>query len=111
MAIEDAWVLSEHVGAQVADGADGASLDWDVALAAYQAVRPEHCRRVLTTARAWGKLWHLTDGDRLWRNDVMRERDVHDYSFVDWLYGSTALRPEDEPAMFEPLGREAVVGV
>jgi 3-hydroxybenzoate 6-monooxygenase len=47
MAIEDAWVLSEHVGAQLAAG----HLDWDAALAAYDAVRPEHCRRVQTTAR------------------------------------------------------------
>jgi len=103
MAIEDAWVLSEHVGAQIEAGADGRSLDWDEALAAYQAVRPEHCRRVLTTARAWGDLWHLTGSDRLWRNDVMRTRDVRDYSFVDWLYGSTALRPEEETPMFEAL--------
>src|SRR6478609_1006813 len=103
MAIEDAWVLSEHVGAQIEAGADGGSLDWDAALAAYQAVRPEHCRRVLTTARAWGDLWHLTGPDRLWRNDVMRAREVRAYSFVDWLYGSTALRPEEETPMFEAL--------
>ncbi|HET9648712.1 MAG TPA: FAD-dependent oxidoreductase, partial [Microlunatus sp.] len=50
MAIEDAWVLAEHVAAQRA----GDRVDWDAALAAYNAVRPEHCRRVLTTARAWG---------------------------------------------------------
>lgn len=107
MAIEDAWVLSEHVGAQLSAGGD--TLDWDAALAAYQAVRPEHCRRVLTTARAWGALWHLTGEERLWRNDVMRSRDVRDYSFVDWLYASTALAPEDEPQMFEPLGRPVAV--
>jgi salicylate hydroxylase len=33
----------------------------------------------------------------------MRTRDVRDYSFVDWLYGSTALRPEEETPMFEAL--------
>ena len=27
-------------------------------------------------------------------------RDVNDYSFVDWLYGPTALTPEQEPPMF-----------
>lgn len=97
MAIEDAFVLSEHVAAQRA--ATGKQ-DWDAALAAYDAVRPEHCRRVLTTARAWGELWHRTGELREWRNDVMRRRDVHDYSFVDWLYGPTALRPEEEPEMF-----------
>ncbi|MBB3083355.1 FAD-dependent oxidoreductase [Geodermatophilus sabuli] len=98
MAIEDAWVLSEHVGAQLAAG----GLDWDAALAAYNAVRPEHCRRVLTTARAWGELWHLTDGPREARNELLRHRDVHDYSFVDWLYGPTALTPDQEPPMFTP---------
>lgn len=98
MAIEDAWVLSEHAGARLADG----RVDWDAALAAYEAVRPEHCRRVLTTARAWGELWHHTDEKRELRNAVLRARDVHDYGFVDWLYGPTALTPDQEPPMFEP---------
>ncbi|UBU10230.1 FAD-dependent oxidoreductase [Nonomuraea gerenzanensis] len=92
MAIEDAWVLSEQV--------DGARGDWDAALAAYNAVRPEHCRRVLTTARAWGELWHHDGDKRLWRNGVLRGRDVHDYTYVDWLFGPTALTPGQEPPMF-----------
>lgn len=104
MAIEDAYVLSEHVGARLASGETVGELDWDAALAAYGAVRPEHCRRVLTTARAWGELWHHVGEQRLWRNAVMRSRDVHDYSFVDWLYGPTALTPDQEPAMFESSG-------
>lgn len=99
MAIEDAWVLSEHAGAhRLPDG----TVDWDAALAAYDAVRPEHCRRVLTTARAWGELWHLDGEQRDLRNELLRARDVHDYSFVDWLYGPTALTPDQEPPMFEP---------
>lgn len=96
MAIEDAWVLSEHVGRQLTEGA----LDWDAALAAYNAVRPEHCRRVLTTARKWGELWHHVGVEREWRNAVVRARDVHDYSFVDWLYGPTAMTPDQLPRMF-----------
>ncbi len=103
MAIEDAWVLSEHVGAQLAAG----RLDWDAALAAYDAVRPEHCRRVQTTARAWGELWHLTGAEREARNHLLRERDEHDYAFVDWLYGPTALTPDQEPPMFTPVPPEA----
>jgi salicylate hydroxylase len=95
MAIEDAWVLSEHVGS--------GGGDWDAALAAYNAVRTEHCRRVLTTARAWGELWHHDGDKRLWRNGVLRGRDVHDYTYVDWLFGPTALTPEQEPPMF-PAG-------
>ncbi len=98
MAIEDAWVLAEHAGARLVDG----RVDWDGALAAYEAVRPEHCRRVLTTARAWGELWHLDGEQRDLRNEFLRARDVHDYCFVDWLYGPTALTPDQEPTMFEP---------
>jgi 3-hydroxybenzoate 6-monooxygenase len=90
MAIEDAWVLAEHAGAA----------DWDTALAAYNAVRTRHCRRVQTTARAWGELWHHDGGRREWRNAVLRERDVHDYAYVDWLFGPTALTPEQLPPMF-----------
>lgn len=100
MAIEDAWVLAEHAGAsRLPDG----RVDWDAALAAYDAVRPEHCRRVLTTARSWGELWHLGGGQRELRNEFLRARDVHDYAFVDWLYGPTALTPDQEPPMFEPV--------
>jgi len=100
MAIEDAWVLAEHVGRQLDVGRPVTGLDWDTALAAYNAVRPEHCRRVVTTARSWGELWHHEGAMREWRNQVMRDRDVRDYSYVDWLYGPTALTPDQEPAMF-----------
>ncbi|MEV0616712.1 FAD-dependent oxidoreductase [Nonomuraea sp. NPDC050404] len=89
MAIEDAWVLSEQVTA-----------GWDAALAAYNAVRPLHCGRVQRTARAWGNLWHHDGDEREWRNAVLRERDVHDYGYVDWLFGPTALTPGDLPPMF-----------
>ncbi|MFZ0530276.1 MAG: FAD-dependent monooxygenase, partial [Propionicimonas sp.] len=64
MAIEDGWVLAEHVKRNRADGI----VDWDAALAAYNAVRPEHCRRILSTGRVWGSLWHLRDEERLQRN-------------------------------------------
>lgn len=104
MAFEDAWVLAEHVKRQTgrsttAAGA-GWGIDWDAALAVYNAVRPAHCRRVLTTARAWGELWHHVGDQRQWRNTVLLDRDVHDYSYVDWLYGPTATTPEEMPAMF-----------
>ncbi|NKZ02308.1 NAD(P)-binding protein [Actinomadura latina] len=100
MALEDGWVLGEHVARRRAG--DG-SVDWSAVLAAYQAVRPEHCRRVLTTSRAWGGLWHLDGPAREQRNVLLRERDTYDYSFVDWLYGPTALDPSDEPPMFTPI--------
>lgn len=100
MAIEDGWVLGEHAGRHRSQ--DG-TVDWDGALAAYEAVRPEHCRRVLTTSRAWGELWHLDGVAREQRNALLRARDTYDYSFVDWLYGPTALTPDQEPAMFTPI--------
>ncbi|OQS16113.1 3-hydroxybenzoate 6-hydroxylase [Nocardia donostiensis] len=100
MAIEDGWVLAEHVRRLRTD--DGV-VDWAGALAAYQAVRPEHCRRVVLTARTWGELWHLDGLQREQRNVLLRSRAVHDYSFTDWIYGPTALFAEDEPAMFEPI--------
>ncbi|WP_433490001.1 FAD-dependent oxidoreductase [Nocardia grenadensis] len=104
MAIEDGWVLAEHVR-RLRD-ADGV-VDWAGALAAYEAVRPEHCRRVVLTARAWGELWHLDGIRRAQRNVLLRERAVGDYSFTDWIYGPTALFPADEPPMFEPIPLDA----
>jgi salicylate hydroxylase len=97
MAIEDGYVLAEHLAANP---------DVDDALAAYQAVRPEHCRRVLTTSRAWGKLWHLDGEQRERRNEILRARDTRDYSFTDWLYSTTALTPAQEPEMFKPIPLE-----
>jgi salicylate hydroxylase len=105
MAIEDGWVLAKHVAARRA--ANGPA-DWQGALAAYESVRPEHCRRVLTTARAWGELWHLDGVARLQRNALLRARDTYDYSFIDWIYGPTALTPEEEPPMFAPIPLDSV---
>lgn len=95
MAIEDGYVLAGHLAARPAD--------WDGALAAYQAVRAEHCRRVVTASRDWGALWHLDGAKRERRNEILRARDPRDYSFVDWLYGITALTPAEEPEMFRTI--------
>lgn len=109
MAIEDGWVLATHVAAQRAiRSASGSGVDWDAALAAYNAVRPEHCRRVLTTARAWGELWHLEGTARLQRNVSLRARDVRDYTFTDWIYGPTALTPDQEPSMYPTIPLDSV---
>jgi salicylate hydroxylase len=109
MAIEDGWVLAEHVGRQCARRAGTSSgVDWAQALAAFDAVRPEHCRRVLTTAREWGALWHHDGVKRLQRNALLRARDTYDYSFTDWIYGPTALTPESEPALYERIPLDSV---
>jgi salicylate hydroxylase len=101
MAIEDGWVLAQHVSRLRTATAEGA--DWDAALAAYQAVRPEHCRRVVLTARTWGELWHLDGTRRLQRNAILCARDTHDYRFTDWIYGPTALTPDQEPALYRAV--------
>lgn len=99
MAIEDGWVLGEHVARTT--GPDG--VDWDAALAAYDAVRPEHCRRVVETARSWGQLWHLDGQEREQRNAILKSRDPYDYSFTDWIFGPTALTPEEEPEPYRTI--------
>ncbi|MEV0639875.1 FAD-dependent oxidoreductase [Streptomyces sp. NPDC050619] len=109
MAIEDGWVLGEHVGAQHAKRSeDGSGVDWEVALTAYEAVRPEHCRRVVLTARSWGELWHHVGVEREQRNAVLRARDTYDYSFMDWIYGPTALTPDQEPQMYPSIPLDSV---
>jgi 3-hydroxybenzoate 6-monooxygenase len=95
MAIEDGYVLAEHLAANPGD--------LDNALAGYQAVRPEHCRRVVTASRDWGALWHLDGAKRERRNEILRARDPRDYRFVDWLYSVTALTPAEEPPMFQVI--------
>jgi 3-hydroxybenzoate 6-monooxygenase len=94
MAIEDGYVLAEHLSR-------GAGVD--AALGAYEAVRAEHCRRVVLASRKWGELWHLDGAKRLQRNALLRARDTRDYSFTDWLYSTTALTPDEEPALFRPV--------
>jgi salicylate hydroxylase len=50
---------------------------------------------------------HHAGRKREWRNQVLRDRDVYDYRFVDWLYGPTALTPGAEPPMlaeFDSVG-------
>lgn len=113
MAIEDGWVLARHVTRHRGSTTDTVrsttdTVDWDAAVRAYEAVRTQHCRRVVLTARSWGELWHLDGTARLRRNVVLRDRAIDDYSFVDWLYGPTALVPEELPPMFQPIPLDAV---
>jgi len=110
MAIEDGWVLAKHVARNSSTNSEtgGRTIDWDAALSAYNAVRTQHTARVLATSRQWGILWHHVGEKREQRNAILSARDVHDYSFVDWLYGPTALFPEDEAEMFEAIPLDSV---
>jgi 2-polyprenyl-6-methoxyphenol hydroxylase-like FAD-dependent oxidoreductase len=110
MAIEDGWVLAEHAASRAVATPDGLEVDWDAALAGYEAVRAEHCRRVVLTSRTWGDLWHLDGPRRLRRNAILRARDTYDYSFVDWLYERTALTADEEPEMFHPIPLDSAGG-
>lgn len=51
----------------------------------------------------WGELWHLRDPGRLQRNAVFDSIDLHDWAFTDWVWGPTALFPQDEAPMFTPI--------
>lgn len=108
-AIEDGWVLAEHCARQAGAAPEGTPPHWDAAPAAYEAVRAEHCRCVLTTARVWGERWHPDGIKRLQRNALMRARDTCDYSFTDWVYGPTALTPDEVPPMFTPIPLSSAV--
>ncbi len=99
MAIEDAWVLGELVAAQGASGG-GDAVAWDDVLAAYNAVRPVRCRRIMEVSRDWGGLWHAGADRRQWRNEALQGWSPQDHRYTDWLFGPTALRPEDERELF-----------
>ncbi|MFK5633125.1 MULTISPECIES: FAD-dependent monooxygenase [unclassified Ornithinimicrobium] len=103
MAIEDAWVLGAHAEKQLAAGATGETVDWDPVVRAYSDVRTRHTARVTGTSRKWGELWHVEGRERELRNEILRARETGDYSFTDWLYGPTALTPQELPGMFTPI--------
>jgi 2-polyprenyl-6-methoxyphenol hydroxylase-like FAD-dependent oxidoreductase len=107
MALEDGWVLGEHFKRARAR-ATAAGIDWTGVLSAYESVRTQHTQRVTSSSRAWGELWHLDGLDRERRNVLLRARHTHDYSFIDWLYGPTALFVNDEPPMFETVPLSSV---
>jgi salicylate hydroxylase len=82
-AIEDAQVLTTEAAKTAAEGL----LNWDEALATYQAIRTERTARIQSTARIWGDIWHVGGTARLLRNELFRQRAIDDYKHVDWLYG------------------------
>ena len=97
MAMEDGWVLADHVG------------DRSVRVPASRGDRLGRRARCLRGGSPrtlppggrdrpeWGDLWHHDGVEREQRNAILRERNTYDYSFVDWIYGPTALTPDQEP--------------
>jgi hypothetical protein len=49
----------------------------------YRGRRAPRTARILTTARAWGEIWHVD-------NELLTHRDTGDYRYTDWLYGQAA---------------------
>ena len=99
MAIEDGYVLAEHLAAT-----------------GRRRRAPSPPTRPSAPSTAAGSspppapgansgTWTATQRDR--RNQILRARDPHDYSFTDWLYSTTALTPSQEPRMFTPIPLEA----
>ena len=39
---------------------------------------------------------------------ILKSRETTDYSFTDWIWGPTALFPEEEPQMFTEIPLESV---
>ncbi|MFJ9706023.1 FAD-dependent monooxygenase [Streptomyces sp. NPDC101234] len=111
MALEDGWVLAEHVSLQQRSRhRPGAGVDWREVTRAYNEVRPAHCERVQLTSRKWGRLWHHDGAQREQRNLLLRARDTYDYTYTDWLYGPTALTTDQEPRIYPSiaLGAESM---
>jgi 2-polyprenyl-6-methoxyphenol hydroxylase-like FAD-dependent oxidoreductase len=79
-ALEDAVALGDALAEHPADRAQ--------AFAAYQAARVIHAARVVTTARAWGKLWHVPIEEIATRDAILATRLPHDYRDIDWVYGA-----------------------
>ena len=78
MAIEDAVVLAEKVGASGGD--------FEAAFVAYQDERMNRSARVVLSSRFFGEVFHADAGARLLRNDLLRRRSPEDFWEFDWLY-------------------------
>ncbi|MGC5615507.1 FAD-dependent monooxygenase [Georgenia sp. Z1491] len=58
------------------------------ALAAYESDRVAAAGATQTVGRVWGDIWHVEDPVAvLLRDHAFSNREITDYSLVDWLYG------------------------
>jgi len=78
-ALEDAVALGDALAANPNDLAR--------AFGAYEKSRIAHTARVVTTARAWGQLWHVPSAEIDRRDAMLATRRPDDYRETDWLYG------------------------
>lgn len=102
----DGAALARALGALGPGGWDGERLA--EALRAYEADRVAAASRVQRTARTWGDIWHVDDPiAELLRDEVFRDRDVHDYHLVDWLYGPVVADADADEAAAIPTPAHA----
>ena len=107
MAIEDGWVLAEHVGAQPRPAT--ASVDWTRRARGLRGRPPRALppRRAPRPGRG-ASCGTSTASRRLQRNALLRARDTYDYSYADWIYGPTALTPDEIPPMYKTVPLDSV---
>jgi salicylate hydroxylase len=68
-----------------------AGSDTDTAYREFEKARLPRTAQCQTTARPWGRLWHLEDPLTVaLRNRVLAAREPDDYSELDWLYSAAA---------------------
>jgi salicylate hydroxylase len=63
---------------------------------------------VLSTGRKWGELWHVDGIKREQRNVILRSRDTYDYTYTEWIYGPTALTPEQEAPLYPIIPLDSI---
>ncbi|MCS5722568.1 FAD-dependent monooxygenase [Herbiconiux sp. CPCC 203407] len=79
--------------------------DWPATFGALADLRQPRTARVQRTARVWGEIWHVDGVARVLRNELLEQRDVEDYRYLDWLYG----RGVGEPAAQDAEDRRALL--
>nr|WP_120492000.1 FAD-dependent monooxygenase [Corynebacterium lactis] len=90
MAMEDAECLALFAS----EAAEGGQLVWKDVLEEVSAERAPRCKRIQSTGRFWGELWHVDGLARLIRNEVFRQAESGWFKYVDWLWGYDAERRE-----------------
>lgn len=83
MAMEDGETLALYAAEAAASG----DLDWVAVLREVSAERAPRCRRIQTTSRLWGEMWHVDGIARHVRNETFRQAERSGwFHYADWLW-------------------------
>ncbi len=85
--------------AELQDAAARTPGDWPTTFATFAATRQPRTARVQRTARVWGEIWHVDGVARVLRNELLEQRDLADYRYLDWLYGRERNDSDDPTAV------------